>query len=278
MTCHQFKLCYKVEVMKNLQNTTDYWQKRHHITDLTTVGFIGLGLSFNYWMYKVREKIVQGIIEKRFDNFHAKKILDVGSGSGFYPKLFLKLGAKDITASDFSTRALSHLRKKIKKIKFLELDITKTIPKNHLGKYDIVSAFDILYHIVDDKKYVRAIKNISQLLKTDGLFIFTENMIESKTQRDLQQVSRERKIIMKFLKAAGFKVKTVHPIFILMNTPVDSNNIFLRMNWYILENMLIRINFLGHIIGPILYPIELFLLSVLKTGPSTKIILAKKER
>jgi len=256
-------------------NAATYWQERHQKTDLSTVGYIGLGLPFNYWMYRVREKVFNRAVLLEKINFNQVKVLDVGSGSGFYIKEWQNLGVKNITASDFSSNALKQIKKTFHNIKTLKLDITAPAP-NNLGKFDIISAFDILYHIIDDKKYHQALKNTHKLLKPKGIFIFSGNL-PSKTRRARHQVSRSQKTIFSLLDKSRFEIRQIRPIFFLMNAPVCSQNYFFRVYWFILVNSLIRFNFLGYIFGPLLYPLELFLALTCRTGPSTKIVICQRK-
>ncbi len=262
--------------MKETKEPQNYWQKRHSQTDISTVGFIGFGIPYNFWMYKVRLVVFNSIVKEQKINLQKTKILDVGSGSGFYLQRWSALKANNITGSDFSERAIKKLRTTFKGMKIIYLDITSSAIQAKQGKYSLVSAFDILYHIVDDGKYSNAIKNISFLLKTNGVFIFSENFLKGNSKRDEFQVSRSRRFILNCLKKNNLRVLTVNPVFYLMNTPVDSKNKFLKIFWFILSNSIIRFNFLGYLFGAILYPIELLLIKTTKINPSTKIIVCKK--
>ena len=46
-----------------------------------------------------------------------------------------------------------------------------------LGQFDVVSVFEILYHIVDDRKYSQAFRNASALVPT-GVLSLTWSVIE----------------------------------------------------------------------------------------------------
>src|SRR3990167_10052350 len=126
----------------------NYWQKIHQkYPGLQSVGYVDLGEPFNFWMYQVRAKHFENIIAKLALKRNCK-ILDLGSGTGFYGLLFLSNGFRNVTCSDFSFEALSKL-KKIKGIKVKKIDLGilhKTLPK-----YDLITCFDVLYHLVDDR-------------------------------------------------------------------------------------------------------------------------------
>ena len=249
-----------------------YWEKTHRqYPGFKAVGYVDLGESFNWWMYRVREKVFLELIKKLPLNKDIK-ILDLGSGTGFYPKLFQKLGFKDITASDFSNLAILKL-KKIPGIKVRKINLgSNRIPAQ---KYDLISCFDILFHLVDDRLYQRAFVNIGRLLKTKGYFIFSENLLPRGEFRGLHQVLRNQKFIFGHLKKNHFKIIARQPVFFLMNNPVSSDSFFLKSYWFWLLLILSRLPLMGKILGPLLYPLEIRLIKTLKTGPSTEIIITQ---
>lgn len=250
-----------------------YWNKTHRrYQGLQAVGYVDLGRPFNDWMYKVREKIFLRII-KGIDLNKNFSILDIGSGNGFYPMLWQRLGFKDITASDFSEESFLKL-KKLTHLKVLKIDITaqKIPPK----QYDLISCFDMLYHIVDDDLYCRAFKNIAQILKPGGILIFSENLLPREEFRGTHQVCRPEKFILMLLQKNQLKIINRQPIFFLMNTPITSQNPLLKVYWFCLLAMLSRLNFLGGVLGPLLYPLELRLGKIYRQGPSTEMIVCQK--
>lgn len=92
-------------------------------------------------------------------------MLDVGCGTGFFIERWRKLGAKNIVGVDITSVAIKNLREKYSDVEFYQMDIGDSIQSVLKGNFCAVSAFDVLYHIVDDKKYVKAINNIYSLLK-----------------------------------------------------------------------------------------------------------------
>lgn len=254
------------------EKTLDYWHKTHiQYPNLQAAGYVSLGIPFNIWMYKVREKIFLSSIPKLQIKKEAK-ILDIGSGTGFYILLWQNLGFKNITASDFVDGSLAKL-KKINQVKTKKIDIGKKIV---LPKYDSITAFDILFHIVDDNAYKQAYANISSALKKGGFFIFSENLLKKNKIKSPVQVSRTQEEILRLLKKYNFKIISRRPVFYLMNTPIVSQNIFLKIYWRILTLMLHILPFLGYFFGPLLYFFETRITPKLKKGPSTEMIIAQK--
>jgi SAM-dependent methyltransferase len=143
------------------------------------------------------------------------------------------------------------------------------------NKFDIISAFDVLFHIVDDTRYENAIRNVVSLLKPDGLFIFSENFLHHNSVKSARQVSRSLDIIQKVLSENNLEVLLRRPMFVLMNAPVDTNKSLLKGIWRTIVSTVRRGEISAYIACNILYPIELFLVSVIKESPSTEIMICK---
>ncbi|MEK7142596.1 MAG: class I SAM-dependent methyltransferase [Patescibacteria group bacterium] len=250
-----------------------YWQKIHgKYPGLQAVGYVDLGEPFNFWMYRVRARHFEKII-KKFAPKKNLKILDLGSGTGFYALLFLANGYQNITGSDFSSQAIAKL-KKIKGLKVKKIDLglrQKAFPKYHL-----ITCFDVLYHLVDDRRYHQAFENVGRMLCDNGYFLFSENPLPYGEFRSRHQVLRNQKTIYMLLEKNQLQVVSRQPVFFLMNTPVLSRNPLLKAYWFWLLLILSRLPQLGKILGPLLYPLELALGRLFSKGPSTEIIVAQK--
>ena len=157
-------------------------------------------------------------------------MLDVGSGTGFYVGLWRELGVADITGSDLTGVAVERLRYLFPEVRFEQLDISGDRPELG-GPYDAISAMDVLFHIVDDEGYARAFRNLATLLTPGGRLVFTENLLHAETQRAEYQTSRSLDEVEGLLRDAGLEVELRRPMFVLMNTPVDSDSAFLRRTW-----------------------------------------------
>ena len=53
---------------------------------------------------------------------------------------------------------------------------------------------DVLFHIVDDDGYVRAIANLHSLLRPGGMLILTENLVHGDWHRGEHQVEQGRRL------------------------------------------------------------------------------------
>lgn len=254
----------------------DYWEKRLNDNyGLHGTGFIGLGKKYNSWMYKVRKRVFLKKLSLLNLDYNNINVLDVGSGSGFYIGIWNELGVKKIVGCDLTKVAVKNLNTLFPNNKFLELDISNDkIPISE--KFDIISAFDMLFHIVDDDKYTKAIENIYSLLKPGGIFIFSENFIHQTPKNNKYQISRSLNDIELIVKRCGFEILNRSPMFFFMNAPVDSNSVFFKKSWRLITKVVPKGEFFGSMLGFMLFPIEIMLVNLKKEGPSTEIMICKK--
>jgi SAM-dependent methyltransferase len=255
-----------------------FWENRHTSRyGPESVGYIGLGVAYNEWMYRVRGHVVRRVMRLAGIDLSSREVLDIGSGTGFYIDLWKRLGARSITGSDFAPFAVQALRQKFPDAQFAELDITSAELPRDLGPFDVISAFDILYHIVDDDRYRRAIANVRSRLRAGGFFVLSENFLPKQRETGVHQVSRTYAEIVAMLAENGFEVLRRAPVFVLMNRPLKSSSVVLGATWKMISRVTRMTDrpYLGDWLGATLYPFELASVRLRRTGPSTEMMICR---
>ncbi len=135
---------------------------------------------------------------------------------------------------------------------------------------------DVLYHIVDDGLYANAIRNLAALLAPGGVLVLSENLLHHSPARTRHEVDRGIEEIVGLLSKAGLTIESRRPLFVLMNSPVDSDSGLLRRSWTAVNLLVRRGPRYGEAVGALLYPLELVLTRLLKEGPSTEIVVCRK--
>jgi 2-polyprenyl-3-methyl-5-hydroxy-6-metoxy-1,4-benzoquinol methylase len=214
-------------------------------------------------------------------DFSDLDILDVGCGTGFYVGLWKnQIGVRHITGTDITNIAIENLKVRFPDAEFYRADVSSDADIAFLlrtKEFDVISAFDVLFHIVDDNRYEKAIKNIHSMLKPNGIFVFSDNFIHGPGIRSAYQVSRSLSHIERTLIENGFEIIQRRPMFVLMNTPVDTTRRASKRRWRALSLLLQRYGDTGgSAVGCFLYPIELLLVSLLKETASTEIMVCRK--
>jgi SAM-dependent methyltransferase len=254
-----------------------YWEERlGERLELDTVGFKGLGLPFNSWMYRVRRHVFRKYVRPLVRAAPGLEVLDVGSGSGFYLERWAEAGAAAVVGSDLTSAAVGELRRRFPQHEVIELDIGADPSELPERRFGAASAFDVLFHVVDDERFERAIGNLYELLEPGGLLVISDNFVHGEAERAEHHVSRPLRAFEAALEGAGFDVLLRRPMFFLMNEPVDSRSRLHRAFWNRLARVLRRRKWRGGVIGATLYPFELAFLALLREGPSTELMICRK--
>jgi SAM-dependent methyltransferase len=255
----------------------DYWDERLAThPGLVGVGFIGLGKPYNDWLYRVKKAVFLRKVRSHGLDLPRSTVLDVGSGTGFFISRWKQLGVRKVVGVDLSDTSVANLRRRFPDAEFHQLDIGSDAEGRWHGTFDVVSSFDVLYHIVDDEKYATALGNIYSFLRPGGLFIWSDNFVHDRTLRATRQVSRSLQEIEEILERTGFEIIERRPLFYLMNTPVDSLNPIRRLFWRVISAAVSRSEIAGQLIGALLYVPERVLTSLLRESPTTEIMICRR--
>lgn len=254
-----------------------YWEARlRDHWGLEGVGYAALGKNYNRWLYRVRRKTFLRLAGSLGVNWREAGVLDVGSGTGFYLRLWNELGAREVSGSDLTGFAVSRLRQDFPGRQIHQFDAGGDLSIPGAGHYDAVSAFDVLFHITDDNRFERAIQNIYALLADGGWFLFSDNFLHSATQRSVHQVHRNLDEVTGALRRAGFQIITRRPMFVLMNQPVDTRSAGMRFLWRLATEPVRRSEWAGFLAGALTYPAELGLTRLLKESPTTEVMVCRR--
>ena len=131
---------------------------------------------------------------------------------------------------DLTGVAVERLRYLFPEVPFEQLDISGDRPELG-GPYDAISAIDVLFHIVDDEGYARAFRNLADVVDPWRAPGFHREPAARRDTARRYQTSRSLDEVEGPLRDAGLEVELRRPMFVLMNTPVDSDSAFLRRTW-----------------------------------------------
>lgn len=256
-----------------------YWELRLKKNwGLHGVGHISYGARYNHWLYKVRRNIFNREMKQLKGDWGQSDVLDIGSGTGFWIDAWQALGVHSVTGSDLTQVAVDHLQQSHPRHRFTRLDISGPLDFQSLGgPYDVVSAFDVLFHITSDAKFFSSIINIHRLLSDRGYFVFSDNFVHGKEVRGNHQVSRTLAEISEAVTKAGFRILRRIPVFVLMNAPVDTRGTWPFKLWRLAMLPVRAAPLLGSLYGPVLYPLELQLTRFLRESPTTEMMICRKE-
>lgn len=259
-------------------DTRIYWENRlSQKWGLHGVGHVSYGNAYNKYLYRVRRSVFLRHVKALPIQLENMSVLDIGSGTGFWVKIWKSLGVESVTASDLTSVAVEKLRGENPGIDAFQLDISDIDKcKGISQRYDIISAIDVTFHITSDSGFARALENCASLLKPKGYLIISENFVHWDKDRSFHQVSRTLSEITKQLHHQQLCIVKRVPMFVLMNTPLDTKSSTPLTLWRFAMAPVKLIPPLGEIYGALLFPLELFLTRFIKESPSTELMICQK--
>ena len=254
-----------------------YWEERlgAHYTQ-GGVGYLGLAEAYNEWMYRVRRQVFLAEVRRLLPQAAGERVLDLGSGTGFYVERWHELGVARITGSDLTDVAVANLAARHIGDRFVRFDIGDEGHPFGDERFTTISVMDVLYHVVDDRRFARAFTNAHALLEPGGHLVLSENFLHGGAVRIPHQASRTLSQIERVARDAGFEILRRRPIFVLMNAPIDSTSRLHHAWWRLVMRLASRDDWVAAGLGALLYPIELALVSRRREGPSTELMICRR--
>ncbi len=156
-------------------NTKEFWENRlAQGIDLRTTGHRAFNISYNQWLYQAqKDRLDLLLAENRVPLNNDTTLLDIGSGWGYFVEYFIDKGVNSIEGIDIAKPSVEYLQQKYPQLAFYQADISANALPTHKN-FDLVSAFSVVFHIVDDKKFRQALLNMVELIKPGGYLIICD--------------------------------------------------------------------------------------------------------
>jgi SAM-dependent methyltransferase len=268
---------------------SDYWGQLVSGTgDLAHVGQDALG-SYNRYAYAFRLAAVRrmlseaGILSKPFS------VLEAAYGEGFYLPFWKAQGASPVAGIDISERAWRAAQTRFPDFDLRKGDLTDAASFANLGTYSLVTAIDVLYHIVDDRLWRSAVTNLLGRVGPEGSFLFTEKFPKTSPYQRFEHVRRRpMEMWSELLKEHGFEITRVRPMFVFMDDPLTCGNHRLLghvafAQWRVVQKALRLVrpyprvqSVVGAVAAGLQYLPEKALVSVLRRSPNLEICLCRR--
>jgi SAM-dependent methyltransferase len=181
-----------------------------------------------------------------------------------------------ITASDFADVCVAGLRRQFPDVTVRQLDVTGDLSALDGARFTLISAFDVLLHVVDDTQWQRALGNVYQMLQPGGLFLFSDNFVQGEPLRSAHVVHRSLAQQEAALREAGLEVVARMPLFVLMHDPLDRPPGWLRL-WTRVVRRVDRLSApIGSCLGALQYPVEILLTRLCRETPSVELMVCRR--
>jgi len=274
--------------MREAYQPKAYWEERlsSRPLDVAAVGHIRLGLAYNQWLYRGLFRALRRALARMHVPVSGASVLDVGVGSGAFIPFWRERGVASITGLDITEASVGALRGRYPQDQFLQCDISAELPSGLEGRFDLATAFAVLFHIMDDAGFSRALANLSRALRPGGWALLSDCFPPEPAGPFHHEYYRTHDHYAGELKRAGLEAAGLEPVYFLMAQAVYSRGIPFGFLLRPFTRSVVRLvgrlarhrgtRFLNHIVGATLYVADGALCRLSTRCPSVKILLAQK--
>jgi SAM-dependent methyltransferase len=255
-----------------------YWEQRlDEDWSLTGVGFRRMGDRFNQLAYQRRGERFDDLVAEFLPNVHDARVLDVGSGTGFYLDRWRHVGAAEVVGLDLTEAAVGKLRERFPDLTIELGDITDGVATLAPESFDVISAMDVLFHIVDHERFARALRSIAALLKPGGVFVWSDLFLHGPEMVDRHIAIRSLYRIEALLDAADLEIVARRPMFFFMNEPRDTNSRLVWHSWRAMMGLAALAEPVADLVGRAAYRLDNWLDGRRTESPSTEFMVCVKK-
>lgn len=206
-----------------------YWRSRVVSgSDLAVVGHRSMGRAYNGQIYERRLEVLDAVVGTYARKPFAKlRVLDIGCGSGFYTGYWSALGVKNYVGLDISQATIGHLSGQYQDYDFVCADVTEARLEAFpdLAQFDVVTVFDVFYHIVDDERFANAVRNIGSLTRESGIVLIMDQLCSDRYQLSKHVVYRERQAYLDLFGQSGLGLVDNELLFHYLVPPLSGNRL-----------------------------------------------------
>jgi len=252
-------------------NPGSYWESRlNEKFDLTGVGFRRKSVAYNKWVYRVRRELLDWLFKANNWDYAGKSALDVGCGTGYFIHYWLTRGTEKVVGLDITEISIKRLRENLPQATYVHGDLSDPELKLE-DKFDYISIFDVLFHIIDNNRFVNVAENLARFCKP-GARIFITDLFGEKSFSGVKHChNRSLAYYVDVFTKSGLKLRSMTPLFYTLLPPSGIASPFLRwcgiLMWEGLT-FVTRWNFAGDLIGRIFYKFDSFLRKKFRKGPA----------
>ncbi len=260
-------------------NPERYWAERYRVIDITKSGHIDLPAAYNRWLYRRKtERLMQQLNAAGFSATGAS-VLDIAAGTGVYVQAWRDLGVSRLVGIDISAAATAALSERFTDFQFHKRDLSEPRLSELVGTgFSLVTAIDMLYHVVDDAHFPVALSNLYETVAPGGYLAIHDAFVQ---RRELDFGYIKLRTLARYteaLQAAGFQILSRAPTFFVSVQGHDhatawsarlANAVWDR--W--LNPMIHRF---PHAMGRMAYWVDRGLGHVLKEGPSFEMMVCRR--
>lgn len=199
-----------------------YWMQRSDgESGLAAVGHRSFGVEHNRYIYQRRTEVLQEYLEKTNCDPRNLRVLDIGCGSGYYTEFWREMGVKDYMGIDVSRSVVARLEERYPDMKFVCGDISKEQVVDVIAqRFNFITLFDVLYHIVSDQAARAALCNVGRMLEVGGVCVVFDQLSKRSFSITEHVRYRAEKLFLYMADSAGLAIRERRRLFLLLVPPL----------------------------------------------------------
>jgi SAM-dependent methyltransferase len=161
-------------------NAEKYWRARlGKCSDIHGTGLLGAPLAWQRWLYRGKERAYLKLLKRAGVEIRGCQVLDFGCGTGYFENFWEGQGARRADGLDIVPEVIERLQREHPNRKYVCADLSKDPSQLVVfGSPQLVTAIDVLYHIVDDDALLPILRALTSIMEPGAYFLFTDKFKE----------------------------------------------------------------------------------------------------
>ncbi len=192
-----------------------YWRERLAARpDVRGTGTAGLPLAWQRWLYRGKERAYLALLREAGVRLDHARVIDFGCGTGFFEDVWERQGAT-VAGIDIVPEVVASLASRYPARRYLCADLSAPCDLSALGQAGLVTAIDVLYHIVDDALLAPTLRRLASLVAPGGHLLLTDALADRRPAAHVRFRTLEHWRVT--LAEEGLELVARRPVFVAAN-------------------------------------------------------------
>jgi len=195
-------------------NPEEYWNERlRKLYSLRGTGTAAFSERYNALLYRLKERCLESLLKDLQIELSKARVFNFGCGTGYFDEWFERRYGCRIVGVDISEYTVQLLQHEYPRRIYIAGNIV-SLSHDALtpSSYDLVTAIDVLYHIVEETTFVKTVERVCNLLRPGGSLIFTDRVWSSIQSEARHVVWHTFPTYERLLRSCGLEIEKTRPM------------------------------------------------------------------